>query len=101
MNKITIAVKEPKKPWKKQEVENTLKTFQKIVDGHIELCLYGPNGVLIFGNEEGKLMGLERNLLVPGDIIVGTVFAVRSDDEGEFISLFAEDFRNLEVDDEE
>lgn len=97
MNKITIAVKEPAKPWRKQEAENTLETFQKIVGGYIELCLYGPNGVLIFGNEEGKLLGMVPNIELPNDTIVGTVFAVRSNDEGDFISLYDEDFDSLGV----
>ena len=88
---ITIAVKAPKKNWERREVENTLESFQEIVGGYIEGYFTNIYGVHFFCNEEGKFLNLEPNLRFCGDIICGTVFAVRSDDEGEFVSLTDED----------
>lgn len=88
---ITIGIKDPGKPWHFREAENTLPTYQKIVGGYIELGYSTPDGILIFCNEDGKLQGLAPNLSLPYDTIVGTGFAVRSDEEGEFCSLTGED----------
>ena len=87
MDKLTIAVKEPGEPWKIREVEDELKTYQDIVGGYIEE-FHHVNGVHFFCNEEGKLLNLKPNLMIgKDDLIVGTVFAVRCNDEGEFVSL--------------
>jgi len=94
---ITIAVKEPGKDWRMNVVEDVLPSYQKIVGGNIEFCHSTKSGILIFGNEEGKLRGLEPNIELPNDIIVGTVFAVRSDEEGEFETLTDEDFVELGI----
>lgn len=92
---ITIGIKEPGKPCHFREVEDALPTYQKIVGGYIEHCHSTESGVLIFGNEEGKILGLEPNIELPNDTIVGTVFAVRSDEEGEFCGLTGEDIAEL------
>lgn len=93
--KITIGIKEPGKYWHFREVEDRLRTYQQIVGGHIEMCHAREDGILIFGNEEGKLLGLKPNIFLPRETIVGTVFAVRSDEKGEFISLTGEDIRSM------
>ena len=50
----------------------------------------------MFCNEEGKLKDLLPNIVGPlGDVIVGTIFAVRADDEGEFQSLTDYDLLKL------
>ena len=92
MKKITILVKEPGKDWEVREVEDTLPTYQKIVGGYIEGAGTTSTGVHIFCNEEGKLRGLEINWPFHGDVLVGTIFGVRSDDEGEFQSIFDDDY---------
>ena len=87
MGKITIAVKEPGEPWEIREVEDELKTYQDIVGGYIEE-FRKVKDVCFFCNEEGKLLNLRPNIMVRGgDLIVGTIFAVKVDDEGEFVSL--------------
>lgn len=88
---ITILVKEPGKAWHAVEVEDDLKTYQDIVGGYIEGIATTSRGVLIFGNEEGKLLNLEPNFGIHGDLIVGTVFAVRDNYDGEFDSVTQED----------
>ena len=96
MNKqITIGIKKPGKAWHFREAEDELSTYQQIVGGSIQLGYSTPGGILIFCNEEGKLQGLAPNLSLPYDTIVGTVFAVRSDEEGEFCSLTGEDIITL------
>lgn len=89
--KITIGIKAPAKAWHFREVEDELSTYQQIVGGYIELVYAAPDGILLFGNEEGKLLGMAPNIELPYDTIVGTVFAVRSDEEGAFQSLTGED----------
>lgn len=92
---ITVEIKDPGKPWHFREAEDTLPTYQQIVSGYIQLGYSTKSGILIFCNEEGKILGLEPNLELPYDTIVGTVFAVRSDEEGEFCSLTGEDIIEL------
>jgi Zn-dependent peptidase ImmA (M78 family) len=89
-DKIKILIKEPyKKPYIK-EVEDELKSFQDIVGGYIE-CVGCPTAedVDIVCNEEGKINNLPGNFFVPEyeDCIVGTVFAVGYNDEGDWISI--------------
>lgn len=92
MRKILIAVKEPGKAWEARKVDDLLQEYQKIVGGNIECCYKSKTGLLYFGSEEGKIIGSRVNLLtVDGDFICGTVFAVRSDEDGAFQSLTAED----------
>lgn len=96
MKTITIAVKEPGKVWHITEVEDALPTYQNIVGGYIEgFRSIGP--ITMFCNEEGKLQGLEPNIYVPqlNDVICGTIFAAKTDDEGEFVSLTEEDISSL------
>lgn len=96
MNEITIAVKEPAKSWHAVKVENTLPEFQKIVSGYIEHFESTASGIHFFCNEEGKFQGLKPNVtLLNGDTVVGTIFAVRSNDDGEFESLTNDDLDDL------
>lgn len=89
--KIDILIKEPGQPWRLATVEDTLPVYQQIVGGYIEGVTTTSTGVHIFANEEGKLLGLEPNFWIHGDVIVGTAFAVRSDEEGEFQSVTPDD----------
>jgi hypothetical protein len=59
----------------------TLEELQGFVGGYIE-ALYPDDGLIMFLNEDGKRLGLPRNMiatlmmtgrLYPGDVIVGTV----------------------------
>lgn len=95
--RVMIAVKEPGEAWETREVEDSLPVYQQIVGGYIEHICSTPGGILIFGNEEGKLQGLPLNMFVNGDPVVGTLFAVRSDDEGAFESITDEDLTILNL----
>lgn len=94
MKTIRIAVKEPGKDWFIHEVEDALPVYQKIVGGYIE-NFWTENGLSFFCNEEGKFLDLKFNFRFFSDQIFGTVFAVRSDDEGEFVSITDEDLEYL------
>lgn len=82
-----------------EEVENDLKSFQKIVGGLIEVVYFGKD-VLCIINEEGKLDGLKPNFAYPieieeqtfYDIIVGNCFFV-GDDGYTFRSLTDKELR--------
>ena len=90
-NMITILIKEPGCSWNVAEVEDDLEAYQAIVGGYIEGIATTKTGMHIFGNEEGKLLHLKPNFMLHGDLIVGTVFAVRDDEEGNFVSVTEDD----------
>ena len=66
------------------DVKNELKTFQKGVDGYIEVFRFAPDAVIIC-NEEGLLKGMPIRVLVVdrGDKVVtgiaGNFFIVGSE----------------------
>ena len=70
-------------------IENDLKTYQSLVGGHIDVVSIGDNIEVIL-NDEGKLIGLEPNLIYYSDIIVGDVVFIAVDDFNE-----DEDFTSL------
>lgn len=96
MKNIRIAVKKPGCGWQARVVEDTLETYQSIVGGYIECFESTPTDINFFCNEEGKLQHLPENVMSShGDVICGTIFAVRVDDEGEFVSLTHKDLFDL------
>lgn len=67
-------------------VSNSLKNLQNIVGGHIEVVTLMPDkGLVMICNEDGKLLGLEKNFIwgVPPfhDVIVGDVIICGTDGE--------------------
>ncbi len=95
MKTIRIAVKKPTGGWQARTVEDSLPTYQKIVGGYIE-HFDSIDGIEFFCNEEGKLKNLPENLIsTNGDVICGTVFAVRANSAGEFQSLTHKDLFEL------
>lgn len=74
--KIHVMVKEPGEKWQRREVDNTLRTFQGLVGGHIETVTVTPDRLVLIVNEEGKLQELPENVLFRNDWLVGTVVAV-------------------------
>lgn len=94
--KIRVLVVEPNKEPRVEFIENTLEAKQAIVGGYIEMLrpFVHNDDVVIICNEEGKLLGLEKNKVVrlPDgtlfDIIVGTAILVRAPiDSDDFASL--------------
>ena len=97
MKERKLAVKEPLKDWQAQTVADKLQSYQQIVGGYIEHIYSTAEGILLFGNEEGLISSLPFNLKLGSNFIFGTVFAVRSDEEGEFQSLTDEDLALLKA----
>ena len=93
---VTIAVKEPSKPWEIRSVSNDLKSYQDIVGGFIE-HFGGLHGAELFCNEDGIMKELKFNIYFRGYPIFGNIFAVLPD-EDDFSSLTDEQagyFTNL------
>jgi hypothetical protein len=93
MSTIKVLVKHPGKEPEVQEMETSLDAMQAIVGGSIELVPLSEESELdIYLNEEGKIEGLPFNIQYqPDDIIVGTLFVVRSGENGSDVSLTDED----------
>lgn len=68
------------------EIEDKLEILQTLVDGLIEVVELTP-GIDMICNEEGKLIGLEENINLDYDIIVGDVIICSHDNEGNFVGL--------------
>ena len=84
---VSVIVKKPNEVQTEQIIESGLKSLQGLVGGMIEMpsmC----DGVDMVCNEEGKLIGLVPNLIMPYDILVGTIVFIGVDYEtGESRSL--------------
>lgn len=64
MDKIKAIVKSPYDTiGYERMIDNTLKTFQKLVGGPIETVTL-PGGAVLIANEEGKLKGLQHNFIM-------------------------------------
>ena len=59
-------------------ISNTLKNFQRIVEGPIEVVRIADDAIIIV-NEEGKLRGLPVNFICGQEVIVGEVAVVGVD----------------------
>ena len=83
MEKIKVIIKRPdEKAGHMTWISNTLENLQKTVDGYIEAITFGQ-GLVMICNEEGKILGLERNFKKGfgpfHDVIVGTVIICGAD----------------------
>ena len=70
--KIKAIIKKPEDEFGRLvEIENELEVFQNIVGGYIETT--GYKNLVIICNEEGKLRGLQPNVVLGKDMLVGTI----------------------------
>lgn len=83
--KISILVKEPGKDAYRKEIDNTLESLQREVDGYIETVTFEENLVLIC-DEEGRFKNKPANFVFIGNVFVGTVLLAGTDGE-DFASL--------------
>lgn len=59
---MRVVVVEPNKDPEVREIDGSLKSMQKIVDGYIETVMVaGRNEILLVCNEEGMIRGLKYN----------------------------------------
>ena len=86
---LRILMVEPHKAPYEASVPHELTAMQQAVGGLIEVARNG-DGTLLVCNEEGKLLGMEGNRRIPGDVLAGPFFVVG--DAGEtFRSLTEEE----------
>ena len=89
---IVVLMVEPGKHPVELKLTNELDALQKAVSigttyqGLIEIIPLEDN-VCLLCNEEGKLIGLEGNRRVGGDIITGVFYIVGENKDGELTSL--------------
>ena len=84
MSKIKAIIKRPDEKYGHMtSISNSLKNLQRTVDGYIELVSFTheKGEVYIICNEDGKIKDLEKNMKIPGDVLVGTIIICGSDDE--------------------
>lgn len=75
-------------PYEK-EIQNNLEGIQAEVEGMFE-CVYLDDNCIAVVNEEGKINGMELNRRMGNDIIAGPFFICGDSEEGEFVSLTAD-----------
>jgi uncharacterized protein YuzE len=93
-DEMKVLVKRPFENFEIIEIKGELEEYQKIVGGYIETYRIDDEYLLIC-NEEGKLIGLEPNMLYRGDEIVGPIIFAKYNHEGEILGL--EDRREAQV----
>lgn len=77
---MKILVVEPDMQPYVKEIDGSLKSMQRIVDGFIEIVAPYDDKVVLVCNEEGKLMDMPANAILrdmqgmPYDVIYGTFF---------------------------
>lgn len=70
MTDIKVIFKEPGQPAESRRIPNTLKAFQELVGGCIEVVTIASNAVVVC-NDEGRINGLPRNTLgICGNIVI-------------------------------
>lgn len=70
--KIKAIIKKPEDEFGRLvEIENELEVFKNIVGGYIETT--GYKNLVIICNEEGKLRGLEPNIVLGREMLVGPI----------------------------
>ena len=89
---LTVLMVEPGQHPKVTKIKDDLDALQKAVSigadyqGLIEFVSLG-NGDCIMCNEEGKLIGLEGNRRLGNDILVGVIYIMSENEDGELLSL--------------
>ena len=72
---LRILMVEPHKVPYEASIPHELTAMQQTVGGLIEVVRNG-DGTLLVCNEEGKLLGMEGNRRIPGDVLAGPFFVV-------------------------
>ena len=88
---IKVLVLEPKKAPYVKEVRDTLDTWQDLVGGWIEVTYPFDDDVVVVGNEEAKLVGMEGNRHINGAVYAGPIILVGDTGYGEFRGLTDEE----------
>lgn len=90
---ILCVMKKPKEAARLGYINNSLEAMQAYVGGLIETCTFAPDATIVC-NEEGRLLGLERNVRFCGADFVGPILVVGIKGDG-FCSLSRENAEHL------
>ena len=98
-----MLVLEPHKEPYEMIIPKGLEPLQQAVDGYIECTYPFDDDVFVVGNEEAKLIGMEGNRRINGEIYVGPLLIAGDDGKGgtknltdEQIKKYTEQFQNPE-----
>lgn len=89
-NLLRVVMVEPNKAPYAAEVENKLDALQRAVGGgliQVTYPFFDEDGTIIFSNDESKLIGMEGNRKIHGELYAGPLFIARDDGEGGTVSL--------------
>ena len=78
-------------PAAETEIDDSLNSLQRFVDGYIEITYPFDDDVIVIGNEEAKLLGMQGNRRINGEIYAGSLLLVGDDHEGGLRSLTDEE----------
>ena len=79
-------------PPEERDIPNTLEALQELVDGYIEVLPVGVGFLDFVVNEEGRLLGMEPNIVTPqGFTLVGPVIITADDGAEDFRALTEEE----------
>ncbi len=102
MDGIRVIRIEPGHPAYETCVKPDLRSLQNAVSDHgepslIEISwpLSEPKGVLVIGNEEAKLIGMEGNRYIGHELYAGPILFARETAKGDLKGLHEKDVRNL------
>lgn len=85
-----IAIK-PKEPATRTQIEDTLAALQSFVEGYIEISYPFDDEVIVIGNDEAKLIGMEGTRRINDHIYAGPLLLVGDDLQGGLRSLTEEE----------
>ena len=77
---MKVLFKEPGKAWRTKLISNDLAILQQLVGGYIEVVTVTSDCAVIC-NEDGRLLGMPKNVIIAGHEFVGPVLLVGVDDD--------------------
>lgn len=88
-NLLRVLMIEPEKAPYETEIVNDLESMQRAVGGLIEVTypFYDDDGTIIVSNDEAKLIGMDGNRKVFGELYAGPFFIASEDGCGNMTSL--------------
>ena len=84
---LRVVVLEPGLPAYEGEIGPDLKSMQRAVGGLIEVTCPFNDSVAVVGNDEAKLIHMEGNRHIAGQVYAGPLIIIGDDGEGGFCSL--------------
>lgn len=86
-NLLRVVVVEPGLPAYEGEIGPDLQSMQRAVGGLIEITCPFADDAVVVGNDEAKLIGMQGNRHIAGQVYAGPLFIAGDDGGGELCSL--------------